>query len=330
MVDTKSFAVVGVGWFGNKRISALTRISSAEIKWIVDINADRAKQVANEVGSEYTTDIDVALSDAEIDCVLICVPNKYHTETAIRALRSGKHVLCEKPLARNSNEAEMIVRIAKESKSFLKVGSNHRYFANVMKGIELIQKGNIGDPMYLRGSIGHNGELLKERWFWNHDIAGGGTFLDNGCHLLDIARVIFGDFNKCIGVVNTYYWPVKPLEDNGFGLYCDENGRTALVQSSWTEWDGYMYFEVYGTEGYVIVDSRRANRTLLGRKDRSDVELFDFSSYPANSHELELRAFIESIDQNTQPLPDGNDGLRIIQMVEALYRSSEQGRMVFF
>lgn len=322
--------MIGAGWFGLKRIAALQRISQASLEWVVDIDTNRAASIASKVNCRFTKQPEEALLDPRVDCVIVCTPNKTHPELVTLALRAGKHVLCEKPLARNVSEAEVIIKVVGESNSFLKVGSNHRYFPNVIKATEIIKSGGIGNPIFFRGWIGHNGEMLKGRWFWDKDLAGGGTFLDNGCHLLDIARELIGDFNECMGFVNTNFWPVHPLEDNGFALYRDSVGRSALIQSSWLEWYGYMYFEVYGDKGFVIVDSRHTNKTIFGRKGDEHTVLFDYTDIPPRSHELELQAFIDSINRGEQPKPSGYDGLRVIQMVEALYRSSSTGLMIRF
>jgi UDP-N-acetylglucosamine 3-dehydrogenase len=330
LADVLRFAVVGVGWFGSKRISALNKIKDASIEWIVDLDKHRGAEAAHNANSKYTPDLSVALDDSRVDCVLVCTPNMDHPRVVIEALRNNKHVLCEKPLARNVSEAQMMLDAAKLSSSFLKTGSNHRYFPNVAKAFDLIKSKKIGDPIFFRGSIGHNGDLLKGRWFWDADLAGGGTFLDNGCHLLDICRELLGEFNRCMGMVSTTFWPVSPLEDNGFSMYRSSTGRTAMIQSSWVEWYGYMYFEIYGSEGFVIVDSRRANKTLYGKRGEESTTLFDYSDIAPRSHELELIDFISHIRDNTQPLPSGYDGLRVLQMVQALYDSSRDGKEIIF
>jgi predicted dehydrogenase len=322
--------VVGAGWFGSKRITALQKIRNASIDWIVDVDQENGKLAAKQANCKYASTLDEALLDPNLDCVVVCTPNKMHPEIVTKALEHDRHVLCEKPLARNAEEARIMVNAAKKSKAFLKTGSNHRYFPNVIKAMELINTGYIGDPIFLRGYIGHNGELLKGRWFWDKDLAGGGTFLDNGCHLLDISRVLLGDFTECSGVVSTSFWPIAPLEDNGFGLFSNIQGKTAMVQSSWIEWYGYMYFEVYGTDGFVVVDSRRANKTLAGKKSDDHTTVYDYSDLQPRSHEAELIDFIDHINHNQQPSPSGEDGLRVLQMVDALYRSSREGQKTAF
>ena len=280
MKDEFHFAIIGVGWFGSKRIDSLKKIEDATIEWIVDLDKEKGLEAAKNANAKFTTEIENAVSDPRVDCVIVCTPNIMHPLAVVSALKNNKHVLCEKPLARSVKEASLMVEAAKSSSGFLKTVFNHRYFPNVMKSLELISSKKIGDPIFFRGSIGHNGDLLKGRWFWDSESAGGGTFLDNGCHLLDICRISLGDMNQCMGMTSTSYWPVAPLEDNGFSLYRNNNGKTALIQSSWIEWYGYMYYEVYGTDGFVITDSRRANKTLLGKRGEDYTTLYDYSSLP--------------------------------------------------
>ena len=151
--------------------------------------------------------------------------------------------------------------------------------------------------------------------------------MDNGCHLLDICRELLGEFNQCMGMVSTTFCPLLRLRIMVFHCIGVRSGKTALIQSSWVEWYGYMYFEIYGSEGFVIVDSRRANKTLFGRRGEESTTLFDYSDVPARSAGGDLD-FMNHIRKNEQPKPSGEDGLRVLQMVDALYRSSKEGRRI--
>ena len=107
------------------------------------------------------------MEDEKIDVVAICTPNKFHKNIIIDALNSNKHVFCEKPLARNFKEAKEIYEISKKLKKTIQIGSNHRYFESVKYAKKLVDEGTIGDVLSFNGRIGHNGERLKNTWFWN-------------------------------------------------------------------------------------------------------------------------------------------------------------------
>lgn len=331
-----NFSVVGCGGFGKKRISALKNIG-AKISCLVDTNEQLVSKLAGEIGCEYSTDYNSVLKRDDVDCVIVATPNKFHAPIAVAALKAGKHVICEKPLARTVAEAHSMVDAAKHGKVFLKTGSNLRYFSNVVKAKELVDKGVIGKPLFVRGWIGHDGQKILHAWNVDKEMAGGGTFLDNGAHILDLFRWFVGDFSDCFGYVNTLSMPVK-VEDNGMGLFKSKDGRMAFIQSSWTEWSGYMYMEVYGSEGSVIIDNRgervaNTNQWTVSSKTICTTkggihQIFDYSAEKPQSYELELKDFIEHVKRGEQPLASGHDGMKVVEMVHGIYESSAKGGAV--
>jgi len=327
MKERLGFAIVGCGRQGVRRIDAISKIpDEGYLACVVDTDKEKAMEIGKQFNCDYYFELNDAITRDDVDCVIVATPNKFHAPITIAALENKKHVLCEKPLARNPTEAKEMVNTASKNGVFLKTGSNHRYFPNVLKARELIDKNAIGKLLFLRAWIGHEGERLKDTWFWNKVIAGGGTFLDNGCHLLDITRWFLGEINECVGYAQTNYWPIE-IEDNAFGLFKTREGKIAFIQASWTQWFGYMYMEIYGTEGYIFVDCRFCNKTIYGLKDQL-VQVFDFSFQPQQSYDLEIRHFIKSIKEGKQPLPSGYDGMRVVQMTHAIYESSKSGSRI--
>ena len=325
-MDKIRCSVVGCGRMGLRRARTIVNHPEAELRYVSDVNSELAKKVAQDFGVE-AVEVGEAISKSDVDCVIVSVPNKFHPEIVIPALERGKHVWCEKPLARNPEEGWKMVEAAIKNDCFLKVGSNLRYFPSVQKGKELLDAEAIGEILFLRGWVGNSGWQLKS-WYSEVELIGGGTFLDNGVHLLDIYRWFLGEAVECIGYVSTAYWPVHPLEDNGMGIFKFENGCLAFLHSSWTEWADYMYMEIYGKEGYIKIDNRMPNCiTILGRKDGSQ-EIFDFSRLPPKSYELEFNDFIKAIKENQQPSPSGFDGLRAVEMAFGVYESAKSGRSV--
>ncbi|MEM3658651.1 MAG: Gfo/Idh/MocA family oxidoreductase [Candidatus Hadarchaeum sp.] len=331
-----SFAVIGCGSFGSRRVNALRKIG-ARIACLVDINEEMVSKMARESGCDYYTDYREALMRKDFDCAIVATPNKFHAPISIAAMNSGKHVLCEKPLARSPEEAHAMVDAAKQNNVFLKTGSNLRYFSNVRKAKELVDGGAIGRPLFVRGWIGHDGKKVLHTWNVNKELSGGGTMLDNGAHILDLFRWFMGDFSECTGHVATLQMPIE-VEDNGMGIFRADDGRMAFIQSSWTEWSGYMYMEVYGSEGSVIIDNRGektvntgkwivTSTTTLTAKDGSR-QIFDYSTEPPQSYELELKDFISCLESGRQPIASGYDGMKVVEMVNAIYESSRTGRVI--
>jgi len=336
MGDKLRFAVVGIGGFGTRRVKAVIK-AGGRVTCMVDLDEERISKMASELGCDYSVDYRKAVKRADVDCVIVAAPNKFHAPITIAALEAGKHTICEKPLARNPKEARAMVDAAKRNKVFLKTGSNLRYFSNIKKAKELIDKKAIGRPLFIRGWIGHDGKKVLHAWNVKRDIAGGGTMLDNGAHILDLFRWFTGDFSDCFGYVRTLQMPID-VEDNGMGLFRTRDGRMAFIQSSWTEWSGYMYMEVYGSEGSILIDNRGERTAGAGKwfitsntvhtTKEGTRQVFDYSAEPPQSYELELRDFIERIKKGRQPMASGYDGMKVIEMVDGIYKSSKTGRVV--
>lgn len=311
---------------GLRRAKTIIDHPNTQLVCVADSDDEKAKGAARDLKTECVP-IEEALNRRDVECVVVSVPNKFHPSVVVPALNQGKHVWCEKPLARNPDEALQMVDAAINSRAFLKTGANLRYFPNVQKAKDLLDHQAIGDVLFIRGWIGNAGWQLKS-WYSDSDMIGGGAFLDNGSHLLDIYRWFLGEALECIGYSTTVYWPVSPLEDNAMGVFKFANGKLASLHSSWTEWAEYMYVEIYGKEGYLRIDNRQPScLTIHGRKD-GPLEVFDFSKEPPQSYALEFDDFVKAIRGKRQPQPSGLDGLRAVQMAHGVYESARSGRSI--
>ena len=228
-----NFAVIGLGSFGIKRASAIKKkLKKAKLRYIFDVSEKNAK-LASEKLQVQIKDYKSIISDKDIEVICVCTPNKFHREIIIEALKAGKHVFCEKPYVRNVKEAEEILKITKESKGVLQLASNHRFFESVIFARKLVEEGKIGKVLSFNGRIGHNGERLKNSWFWKKEISGGGTLLDNGCHLLDLSRLFVGNFTSGKGLTSNSFWKNIEVEDTASGIFKTDDGRTATIYCSW-------------------------------------------------------------------------------------------------
>jgi predicted dehydrogenase len=315
--------VVGVGSFGEKRAEAAARVTKGKLVGVADVSFQRARDVAQRLGVAAFT-VEELLANPKIDVVCISVPNKFHAPLAIQALEYGKHVMCEKPLARFAAEAEAIVVKAEECGRVVKTGSNHRYFQSVAESYKVARSGAIGEPVSFNGRIGNNGERLRNAWFWDREMSGGGTLLDNGCHLLDIARWILGDFVEGTGLISNAYWKDCPVEDTATGVFVTSDGKMATIASSWRQLSGYFHFEVNGSHGYIAVDGRfdthgGDNLYWQSTKSNGEIHSINFGHVKPNSYVDELEDFLCDIEAGREPKPNGHDGLAVLRMVEAIY-----------
>lgn len=317
--------VIGVGSFGEKRAATLKTCKNVIFAGVSDIDAVKGHAVAEKLGVPFLS-LEELWKAKDINAVTITIPNKYHMPVAIAAMRAGKHVLCEKPLARNVAEAEAMVKVAAETKRKLKPGSNHRYFNSVSKAYEIIQSGVIGQINGFFGRIGIDGERLKNSWFWDKEMCGGGAFLDQGCHLLDIARWFMGDFVQGTGLTTKTHWKQCAGEDAATGVFLTADGKIATIATSWRQLAGYFHFEVNGADGYITVDGRfdthgGDNLYWQSRNGGGEIQSVNFGHTKPNSYALEMEAFFDAIEKGNEPTPSGKDGLAVLRMIEAVYKS---------
>jgi predicted dehydrogenase len=276
----------------------------------------------------------VARSD--VDIVVVATTHRDLPDVSRAALQAGKHVLCEKPLARSAGEAVPVVEAARASGRILKVGFNHRHHPGLWDAHRRVVAGALGPLYFGRCHYGHGGRPGYDReWRADPELAGGGELLDQGVHALDLFRWFFGDIEQVSGRVNTFYWNVAPLEDNAFALLQFSGGQTGQLHVSWTQWKNLFAFELFGRDGYALVHglggSYGDESLRLGRRRPEggppDEEVYQYPSEDGSWH-AEWAEFVVAIQEGRQPLASGEDGLRVLRVVDAIYESSRRSRLV--
>ncbi len=328
-------AVIGCGLIGTRRAKVGVE-SGDEVVVVADISEERARAVAEATGSAWTTSWRDVVERDDLDVVVVSTSNDHLAEASIAALESGKHVLCEKPLGRNSREAAAIAGGAAAAGKLLKVGFNHRHHPAIAAAHERVEQGAIGEVFAIRALYGHGGRPGYEKE-WRADPArsGGGELLDQGVHIVDLARWFIGEISQAQGMLATSHWPIQPVEDNAFALLRSRNGGVVSFHTSWTQWKNTFRFEVVGGDGYLRIDglggSYGTERLTIARRNEDssppNEETTSFEG-PDRSWHLEWQEFSEAIAQNRQPLGNGADGLAAARILDAIYASAASGTTV--
>jgi predicted dehydrogenase len=245
-------AIIGCGLIGQKRARALTH---SRLVTVVDSAAARAAQLACQFPDcSASTDWRVAVARSDVDLVIVATTNDALAPVTAAALSHGKHVLVEKPAARNAAELAPNIALASTGRSVAKVGFNHRFHPAFRQARALVDAGAIGPVLYVRGRYGHGGRLGYEReWRADPAVAGGGELLDQGVHLIDLTRWFIGDAVEVQGLASTFYWNM-PVEDNGFLRMRTAQGQVAWLHASCTEWKNLFCFEITGRDGKLQID----------------------------------------------------------------------------
>jgi len=303
---------------------------------VADIEPERAQMTAKTVGGEWTDDWRGVTGHQRIEAVVVATVNKSLLPITRAALQSGKHVLCEKPLGRNAYEAKEMMETAENANRVLKVGFNHRHHPALWRAQQMAQSGKIGPLMSIRAAYGHGGRPgYDQEWRGDPELAGGGELLDQGVHVIDLCRWFMGDFVQVSGMLGTWFWQVAPLEDNGFALLRTAQGQVAQVHTSWTQWKNLFRFEIFGRDGFLLVNGLGGSYgvetlTLGKRRPESGPPLMETWEFPGPdiSWQAEWEEFKKAIQEGRQPLGNGHDGYQAARVIDAIYESSKTGRVV--
>jgi predicted dehydrogenase len=320
-------AILGCGLIGRKRSKTL---DGAKLVVCADVDEKRAQLLADEFpGCEATSNWRKALHRADVDIVIVATTNDALVETSLVAVQEGKHVLIEKPAARNVAELDILIAAAQKNSVQVRVGFNHRYHPAFLKAREIVDSGQLGELMFIRGRYGHGGRKGYDReWRADPSLSGGGELIDQGVHLIDLARWFLGDFTEAQGFAHTYFWDM-PVDDNGFMLLRTAKSQTAFLHASCTEWKNLFSFEIYGRQGKLSIDGlggsygveKLSFYRMLPEMGPPDTTIWE---YPRgdNSWALEFADFLEDIRLKRLPSSNLYDARAALLVVEKIYKDS--------
>jgi predicted dehydrogenase len=326
-------AVIGCGLIGRRRAAEAAASPTTHVAAVVDLDHGAAQQTAAAVGGAVETDWRPAIERRDVQLVCVATPNGFLAEIAEFALAAGRHVLVEKPMGRNLDEARRMRAAAQAAGRRLKVGFNHRYHPALAEARRRLEAGAIGDVINLRCRYGHGGRPGYEKeWRGSLELAGGGELTDQGVHVVDLIHWFAGVPAQAFAMLQSAVWPLGALEDNAFGLFRFEGGAVAAFHTSWTQWKNLFSFEVFGTGGALIVEglgrsygperlTMYTRRPEGGAPDTTQ-EVFDGEDA---SWRQEWEDFVRGAVEGCPMLGGANDGVMAMAMLDALYRSARTG-----
>ncbi|MGH7447637.1 MAG: Gfo/Idh/MocA family protein [Longimicrobiales bacterium] len=328
-------AVIGCGTLGTRRARTAATDMRTALRVVVDSNRERAAALAAELHVDSAGDWREALARTDVGCVVVCTPIALLIPIGIAALRSGRHVLIEKPLGRNATEARAIATEARRAGTVLKVGFNSRYRPAVARARELCRQGVIGRLMQLSARSGDGGRPdVETAWRADAELAGGGELLGAGVDIVDLFQWFAGPAIRAQAELQCALWNLGRLEDNAFGLLRFGAGIVGQFHVSMTQWRKQFSFEANGDLGTLTLQSghpdtteiltlvRRGAPGIVPVVETVPVEssqsswVAEWSDFTAAMHGAGLR----------HGLPD--EGLQIMATVDALYAAARSGSAV--
>jgi len=353
--------VIGAG-IGAIHLAAYNQLPRVEVVALAGLDDDRVRRVAAEYFVPQTyREYEHLLAARGIDAVSICLPNALHAPVSIAALQAGKHVLVEKPLARNSAESHTMIDAARATGRLLMVSFDKRYRGDVQWIKEYIDSGALGKIYYAKAHWMRRAGIPRlGSWFVSKEQAGGGPLIDLGVHVLDIAMYLLGEPRPHAVSANTYAefgprglknWSGREqfsderrpyeVEDlatafvrlEGDGTTTDRQ-TTLLLEASWATHSAVgddFGVTLYGSEGGVelFVRNYGYDDTVRVFSDVAGVPVDSAPKIPKGKGHLHvIERFVAATLDGAPPIPSAEEGLRRVAVIEGCYRSALEGREV--
>ncbi len=327
---TVRVALIGCGDIGILRAKALARTPNCRLAVTADTDALKAQAAAAVVpGAVAVTDWREAIRH-DVDAVIISTPPSLHEEMCIASLEAGKHVLCEKPLARTPAECRAMVAAAEKSGKRLATGFNYRFYPSFKRAREILDSGKIGELDHIRSYGGYTATSHNQPWVHDAGTVGGGALRDIGIHIIDLTRDFLGDVATVHGVASNRVWEYPGCEDNGFALLTNSAGNIAAVHASWTEWRRYQFrIEIYGSRGCIRATcfpmmtqvvwagetgGRAQSKTDWFPRSAIGEKLRSYRWVVVESFVEEHAAFVAHVQGKPSRIATGADGLRAVEI----------------
>lgn len=328
-------AIIGAGLQCKRRAPVVKECPGAVLTVIDSLQLENAQDLAKKFGCEASADWQKAVARKDVDVVVVCTPPHVHAEISIAAMKAGKHVLCEKPLTRTVAEAEQMVAVAKETGRVLKCGFNHRHHPAIRDAKRIVDGGGIGKPLFSRCRYGICGRPGYEKeWRADPKQAAGGQFIEQGTHAIDLFRWFMGDVDEVTCMTGVEYFSKQALDDNGMAIFRMKSGGLASLHASLTQWKNQFSFEVFGEDGYVMVEGLGASygvETLIhGKRDFDGPFQNETTEYRGGdiSWKDEWKEFVGAIEKKREPLGNAADGLEAMKAALAAYEAERSGRVI--
>ncbi len=356
MLPRMKTALVGCGKVGQIHAEALAKLPESHLVAVCDADLARAEAFAARFGGQPFTDVATMLESARPEMITICTPHPGHAEPAILAARAGVHVLVEKPLAASLEDCDAIIAAARAGGVNLSVVSQRRWFEPVARVKAAIDAGKIGIPalgVFQMYSWREPSYYTSDPWRGKWDTEGGGVLVNQSPHQLDLLRWYLGDVASVSGDWATINHPGVEVDDTAVAILKFKNGALGSIITSVSQKPGlYTKVHVHGTNGASVgVETDRGATFIAGVSGIAEPPLTDVWTVPdeenllatfqeedratfakvdatTHYHMLQIRDFIDAIQNGRPPLVTGEDGRAVVALFQAIYASARERREI--
>ncbi|MBG31058.1 MAG: oxidoreductase [Opitutae bacterium] len=323
--------IIGFGKMGRIRADSIEASGLGKVVGIYE-PTEVAESSFPTVASE-----EEILSNPEIDAIFICTPNHRIPELCMRGLRAGKHVFSEKPPAFNEVQLKEVMDVEREvGDRVLMYGFNHRQHDSIQRMKEVIDTAEMGKVLWMRGRYGKEvDESFFEGWRADPKLSGGGIFLDQGIHMLDLFLHLGGDFDEAHSFVSNLFWNIPGVEDNVFAIFRNsQTGVCASLHSTMTQWRYLFSLEIFLEGGALVLNGLKTSSGVYGSEDLAikrnthDSQSGTYMSEERLIYEVddswkkEINAFFGAIQNPDIPrIGNSSEAMKVMRLVDLVYQS---------
>jgi predicted dehydrogenase len=354
------YGIVGCGGIANgKHLPALKKLQDVEAAAFCDIIGERAKKANQEYAAgkaKVFTDYRELLKE-DLDAVFVLTPNSSHSEISVAALKAGRHVMCEKPMAKNYKEAQAMIAARDESKKILTIGYQNRYRPDSLYLKAECDAGVLGEIYFAKATAIRRRAVPTWGVFLDEEKQGGGPLIDIGTHALDLTLFMMNNWEPSYVVGTTYHklnkeknsgnawgdWDPKKftVEDSAFGFVVMKNGATIILQSSWalnitevreavTTLCGTKAGADMTAEGSLLINGVKNNRQYITCPDLKAGGVAFYSGGDAKPEDLEARTFVNAIRGKGKLCVLPEQAAAVTRILEGIYISARTGKTYNF
>ena len=340
-------AVVGLGAIGPTHVEAITRLEETELAAVCDIVREKAEAMAAKHGCKAYDDFDTMLQDPDIDLVHVCLPSGMHANFGIRAAKAGKHVLVEKPIDVTLEAAQRLVDACRDAGVVLSCISQHRFDPDFVKAKEGLEQGLFGKPVF-GGSYTkwYRSQQYYDSGDWRGtwELDGGGALMNQSVHYVDMVQYLVGEVEEVTAYAGCLAHERIEVEDTATAILKFKNGALGTLEGHTVAIPGFhTRLDVYGTEGSFIIENDKLRewrpKDTIGEggfygevRDADQQKPGDTGAGSAaiagSSHQRQIQIVAQEILTGGAPAITGEDAMKPLAIVLAVYRSAREGHAV--
>lgn len=296
----------------------IAKLPHVELVGIFDDDVARGQAAAKQYRTTFYDD-QVAFLQSDVEAVIVCSENSRHKEMVVHAAHAKKHILCEKPIATNIEDAKEMIAVCEENNVILQIAYPVRFSSPIAELKKLVDAGEFGEIIAFRTT---NRGLNPGGWFIDKQLSGGGAVFDHTVHMVDIMRWYLGkEITKVHALIDSYFHDID-IDDAGLLTFEFENGVIASHDASWSRFNEYPTWgdatiEIIGTKQTINVDAFGEKLRLFGNGDKS----LEYVVFGTDMDFSLIRDFVDCVETKRKPSITGNDGLKSLEVALAAYES---------